>query len=64
MRWGFCFIMFASSDFDIILETSSGFPQVYKNSFQRRPKPSDDFYDWLGLGLKSSTMIIQLGFNY
>lgn len=41
--------MFPSSEFDTILETFPWLPQVYKNSFQWRPNPRDDFYDWLGL---------------
>lgn len=49
MRWSSCLTMFPSSEFDTILETFPWLPQVYKNSFQWRPNPRDDFYDWLGL---------------
>lgn len=55
--------MFPSFDFDIILETFPWFPQVYKNSFQRRPNPSGDFYNWLGLDLKNDIVITKLSFN-
>lgn len=61
--WGFLFYNVPFLWFWYNFGTLSMITSVYKNSFQKRPNPSNDFYNWLGLRLKTDIIIMKLGFS-